>query len=72
MSSLDDKAHGAGNDAVGNVKQAVGQATGNDQLEAEGKTQEVKGEAQSALGKAKEAVGNVLGNAADAIKGSGS
>ncbi|RYG66972.1 CsbD family protein [bacterium] len=71
MSSFEDKARGAGNETTGNVKQVVGQATGNDKLEAEGKAQELKGEAQSALGKAKEAIGNALENAADAIKGSG-
>jgi uncharacterized protein YjbJ (UPF0337 family) len=71
MSSFEDKVRGAGNETTGNVKQAVGQATGNEQLEAEGKVQEVKGEAQGILGKAKEAIGNALENAGDAIKGSG-
>ncbi len=71
MSSFEDKARGAGNETSGNIKQAIGQVTGNEQLEAEGKAQETKGEAQNALGKAKEAIGNALENAADAIKGSG-
>lgn len=71
MSSTHDKARGTANNAAGNVKQVVGQATGDEQLEAEGKAQEAKGEAQGALGKAKDALSNALKNAADAVKGSG-
>jgi uncharacterized protein YjbJ (UPF0337 family) len=71
MSTIDDKARGTGNDAVGNVKQVVGNVTGNERLEREGEAQETKGEAQQALGHAKEAVGNALQSAANAIKGSG-
>jgi len=71
MGSTDDKVHGTGNEAVGNVKQVAGQATGDGKLEAEGKAQQAKGEAQQALGKAKEAIGDALKNAGDALKGSG-
>ncbi|RYX83903.1 CsbD family protein [bacterium] len=71
MSQIEDKLRGAANETAGNIKQAVGKATDNEHLEAEGKAQEVKGEAQSTLGKAKEAIGNALENAADALKGSG-
>jgi uncharacterized protein YjbJ (UPF0337 family) len=71
MSNIDDKARGAGNNAVGNVKQVVGNATGNEQLQAEGAAQETKGEAQTALGNAKEAVGDALHNVGQKIKGSG-
>ncbi len=71
MSSTEDKVRGTGNDVAGNVKQAVGKATGNEEMEAEGKTQETKGEAQKAMGNVKDAAGNALDNAADAIKGSG-
>ncbi len=46
MSSTTDKIKGLANEAVGNVKQAAGKATGNDKLVAEGKAQELKGEAQ--------------------------
>lgn len=56
MSSTGDKIKGLANEAAGNVKQAVGKATGNDRLRAEGAAQELKGEAQQALGKAKDAV----------------
>ena len=37
--------------AKGVVKEAVGKATGNDRLSAEGAAQELKGEAQQALGR---------------------
>ncbi|RON36528.1 CsbD family protein [Pseudomonas brassicacearum] len=56
MSSTGDKAKGLANEAVGNVKQGVGKATGNDKMRAEGVVQERKGEAQQAVGKAKDAI----------------
>lgn len=69
MSSTDDKVRGAANDAIGNVKQAVGGATDNEDLQAEGAAQETKGDAQKALGNAKDAIGNALHNAADKVTG---
>ncbi len=63
MSSTGDKIKGMANEAVGNVKQAVGKATGNDRLSAEGAAQELKGEAQQALGKTKDAVKKVVDKA---------
>ncbi len=71
MSATDDKARGTGNDVIGNIKQTVGNVTGNDDLKAEGAAQETKGDAQKALGNVKDAVGNVAKNIGDAIKGSG-
>ncbi len=56
MSSTGDKIKGLANEAAGNVKQAVGRATGNERLKADGAAQELKGEAQQALGKTKDAV----------------
>ncbi|MBK5397171.1 MULTISPECIES: CsbD family protein [Pseudomonas] len=56
MSSTGDKAKGLANEAVGNVKQGVGKATGNDKMRTEGVVQERKGEAQQAVGKAKDAI----------------
>lgn len=56
MSSTTDKIKGLTNEAVGNAKQAVGKATGNDRLRAEGIVQETKGEAQQAKAKVKEAL----------------
>ena len=72
MSSTDDKARGTANDVAGNVKQVVGNLTGDNDLKAEGAAQETKGDAQKALGNAKDAIGNVAKNIGDAIKGSGS
>lgn len=54
MSGTKDKAKGLTNEAVGNIKQGVGNATGNERLQGEGKAQEIKGDAQQAVGKAKE------------------
>ncbi|MGE8126065.1 CsbD family protein [Methylobacterium sp. NPDC080182] len=44
MSSTTDKIKGLANEAVGNVKQAAGKATGNDKLVAEGKAQKTVGD----------------------------
>ena len=49
MSSTGDKIKGMANEAVG-------KATDNDKLRAEGKAQELKGEGQQAVGKVKDAV----------------
>ena len=54
MSSTTDKLKGLANEAAGNVKQGIGRATGNDNLTAEGKAQELKGEAQQTVGKVKD------------------
>ena len=54
MSSTTDKIKGLANEAVGNIKQGVGNATGNDTLVAEGKSQELKGEAQKTVGDVKD------------------
>lgn len=70
MSSTGDKIKGAANEAAGNIRQGVGDATDNEELQAEGKAQETKGEAQQALGNAKDAVGDALHSAADKLKGS--
>lgn len=56
MSSTSDKIKGTANEAVGNIKQAVGKTTGNNQMRAEGKAQELKGDAQKAVGKTKDAI----------------
>ncbi|MBS9476808.1 CsbD family protein [Ancylobacter radicis] len=56
MGSTADKAKGMANEAIGNVKQGVGKATGNDRLRVEGAVQELKGEGQQAKGEIKDAV----------------
>ncbi|ODT14725.1 MAG: CsbD family protein [Kaistia sp. SCN 65-12] len=63
MNSTADKIKGVANEAIGNAKQGIGKATGNDRLRAEGIVQEIKGEAQQAVGKAKDAVKNVVDKA---------
>lgn len=60
MGSTSDKIKGTANEAAGNVKQAVGKATDNKKLQAEGIAQERKGEAQRAVGKAKDAVKDTI------------
>lgn len=65
MSSTTDKLKGLANEAVGNIKQGIGNATGNDRLVAEGKAQELTGEAQKTAGEVKDGVKNV----ADKITG---
>ncbi len=60
MGELKDKAKGLANEAVGNVKQAVGKATDNKRLRAEGVAQERKGEAQNLAGKVKGALGDKI------------
>ena len=63
MGSTTDKIKGMANEAAGNVKQAVGKATGNEKMEAEGFVQERKGEAQQAVGKAKDKVKDIVDKA---------
>lgn len=58
MGEFKDKAKGMANEAAGNVKQAVGKATDNERLRAEGAAQERKGEAQNLTGKVKGALGD--------------
>jgi uncharacterized protein YjbJ (UPF0337 family) len=63
MSSTTDKVKGMANEAAGNVKQGVGKAIGDKQMEANGVVQERKGEAQQAVGKAKDSVKKLVDNA---------
>ncbi len=72
MGHIEDKVRGAGNEAAGKVKQAVGDLTDDTQLQAEGEAQELQGKGQTALGKAKDAIGDALETAGDALKKSGS
>ncbi|MCP1539632.1 CsbD family protein [Methylorubrum extorquens] len=59
MSSTTDKIKGLANEAAGNVKQGIGNVTGNDKLVAEGKVQELKGEAQKTVGDVKDGAKNL-------------
>ena len=65
MGSTTDKIKGYANEAAGKVKQGIGKAIGNEQMEVEGIAQEVKGEGQKAVGKAKDAIKNVADKVAD-------
>lgn len=58
MGELSEKAKGLANETAGNVKQAVGNATGNEKTKAEGVAQERKGEAQHVKGDIEGAMGN--------------
>ena len=60
MGNVSDKAKGYANEAIGNVKQGVGKAVGNDRMRAEGVAQEALGEGQQAVGKAKKAIKDTL------------
>ena len=67
MGSTSDKVSGLGNQAAGNVKQAVGKAVGNDRLRAEGAAQETKGKIQKTVGGVKAAAKDATNKAAEAI-----
>jgi uncharacterized protein YjbJ (UPF0337 family) len=58
MGEFTDKAAAAGNKLAGNVKEAIGKATDNEQLVAEGEAQQVKGTAQNVKGSVKGALGD--------------
>lgn len=60
MGEFTDKAKGAANEAIGNVKQAAGKATNNPDLHAKGVAQERKGEAQNVKGSVKGALGDKI------------
>jgi uncharacterized protein YjbJ (UPF0337 family) len=56
MGSTSDKVSGLGNQAAGKVKEGVGKATGDAELETEGAAQNLKGKVQKGIGDAKSAV----------------
>ena len=58
MGEATDKLKAAGNKVAGNVKEAVGKATDNERLEAEGKAQKLKGSAQDVKGSVKGTLGD--------------
>ncbi|MCX7324567.1 MAG: CsbD family protein [Hyphomicrobiales bacterium] len=62
MGSINDKITGAANQAAGNVKQSLGKAIGDKQMETDGIVQDIKGDAQQAIGKAKDALKKVVDN----------
>jgi len=58
MSELKDKAAGTANDLAGKVKEGIGAATNNPELEAEGEAQQLKGKTQKLAGDVKGAFGD--------------
>ena len=58
MGELTDKTKAAANKVTGSVKEAVGKATDNHELEAEGKAQQDKGRVQDVSGSVKGALGD--------------
>ena len=55
-----DRVEGAGHQAKGAVKEAAGKVTGDQKLQAEGKTEKAAGKVQNAIGGAKDAVRDAL------------
>ena len=58
MGEMTSKIKGAANDTAGKVKDAIGEATGNEKLEAEGEAQQLKGKAQKLKGDVEGALGD--------------
>ena len=55
-----DTIKGAAKDASGSIKEAVGKATGNERLEAEGAAEKTVGKIQKGVGDLKDAASNAL------------
>lgn len=55
-----DTIKGAAKDAMGSAKQAIGKATGNERLEAEGAADKTVGKIQKGAGELKDAARNAL------------
>jgi uncharacterized protein YjbJ (UPF0337 family) len=55
-----DTIKGAAKEAAGSIKQAVGKATGNEKLEAEGAAEKLGGKVQKGVGDLKDAARNAL------------
>ena len=58
MGEFTDKVKAAGNKLAGEVKEAIGKGTDNDQLTTEGQAQQVKGAGQDVKGTVKGALGD--------------
>jgi len=55
-----DRVEGAGHQVKGAVKEAAGKMTGDQKLQAEGKTEKAAGKVQNAIGGAKDSVRDAL------------
>ena len=58
MGEFTDKVKAAGNKIAGEAKEAIGKATHNDEMTAEGQAQQVKGAGQDVKGSIKGALGD--------------
>jgi len=58
MGEMTDKAKAAGNKAAGSVKDGIGEMTGDQKTQAEGKSQKAKGSAQDVSGTVKGKLGD--------------
>ncbi len=67
MSGERDQAEGTWDKTKGKVKEAAGNMTNDDDLQAEGKKEQAKGTAEKAMGHVKEAGENVKEGVRDAI-----
>lgn len=56
----EDRTKGIGEKLKGKVKEAVGKATGNERMQAEGKADQVSGQARKTVGEAKDTTRDVL------------
>ena len=63
-----DEMEGKWEQVKGSVKDTVGEATGDRELEAEGEVQHAEGETQETWGKFKRGVGEAIESVGDAIK----
>ena len=66
-----DEVEGKLDRAVGAVKDKVGEATGNRELEAEGEAQNAEGKGEEAWGKLKRGAGDAVDAVGDAVKNTG-
>lgn len=60
MGEFTDKVSAVGNKVAGNVKEALGKASDNEKLEAEGKAQQLKGTGQDVKGSIEGAFGDKI------------
>ena len=65
MGSATDKIKGVANQAGGKIKEGVGKAIGNEQMQVEGMAQQVKGKTQRKVGEVKSTIKDVADNVAD-------
>jgi uncharacterized protein YjbJ (UPF0337 family) len=65
MGSVTDKIKGYANQAGGKVKEGLGKAIGNEQMQVEGLAQQAKGEGQKIVGNVKGAIKDAADKVAD-------